>query len=67
MLTYSKAVRNLDIFLRRITIRPMRACVGAIIGGVVGGVTGAFTGHYLYDNKVAPEVRVKFAGEKFRE
>jgi hypothetical protein len=23
-LTYSKAVRNLDIFLRRITIRPMR-------------------------------------------
>lgn len=24
LLTYSKAVRNLDTFLRRITIRPMR-------------------------------------------
>ena len=41
--------------------------VGTVVGGVVGGVIGAFTGHYLYDNKVAPEVRVKFAGEKFRE
>jgi hypothetical protein len=39
----------------------------AIVGGVVGGVVGAFSGHYVYDNKVAPEVRVKFAGEKFRE
>lgn len=41
--------------------------VGTIVGGFVGGVYGAFKGHSIYDNKVAPEVRVKFAGEKFRE
>ena len=40
---------------------------GTIVGGVVGGVLGAFTGHSLYEDNFAAEVRVKFAGEKFRE
>jgi hypothetical protein len=41
--------------------------VGAIVGGTVGAVGGAFGGHYIYDTKVAPEIRARVIGERFRD
>jgi hypothetical protein len=41
--------------------------VGALVGGVVGTIGGAVGGHWFYDSKIAPEVRAKVIGEKFRD
>ena len=41
--------------------------IGTIVGADIGGVYGAYKGHLVYDVSYAPDVRVKFAGEKFRE
>lgn len=53
--------------LRTLFFAGLGTGVGAVIGGAVGGIGGAFFGHDVYDKRVAPEVRARVIGEKFRD